>query len=423
MTSDTERRNRPALELYVPEPHARPGDEVDFSHIEVPPAGSVPRPDIAVSPDAIRDLPYTLIRVLDDDGKAVGPWDPRLDAEKLRRMLRDMMLVRAFDDRMYRAQRQGKTSFYMKCTGEEAIAVAGTHALDREDMTFPTYRQQGILVARDYSLATMMCQIYSNKGDPLKGRQLPIMYSSKEYGFFTISGNLATQVPQAVGWAMGSAISGDSRIASTYIGDGSTAEGDFHAACTFAGVYRAPVILNIVNNQWAISSFSGIAGGELTTFAARGLGYGLPALRVDGNDALAVYAATRWAADRARSTRGPTLIECFTYRVEGHSTSDDPTAYRPKGAGEKWPLGDPIARLKQHLIGLGEWDEERDTQLSEQLDGEVRAAQKEAERQGTLQSDPYAELSTMIEDVYAELPWHLREQQAQALAEAEAKRA
>ena len=175
MTSDTERRNRPALELYVPEPHARPGDEVDFSHIEVPPAGSVSRPDIAVSPDAIRDLPYTLIRVLDDDGKAVGPWDPRLDAEKLRRMLRDMMLVRAFDDRMYRAQRQGKTSFYMKCTGEEAIAVAGTHALDREDMTFPTYRQQGILVARDYSLATMMCQIYSNKGDPLKGRQLPIM--------------------------------------------------------------------------------------------------------------------------------------------------------------------------------------------------------------------------------------------------------
>ena len=423
MTSDTERRNRPALELYVPEPHARPGDEVDFSHIEVPPAGSVSRPDIAVSPDAIRDLPYTLIRVLDDDGKAVGPWDPRLDAEKLRRMLRDMMLVRAFDDRMYRAQRQGKTSFYMKCTGEEAIAVAGTHALDREDMTFPTYRQQGILVARDYSLATMMCQIYSNKGDPLKGRQLPIMYSSKEYGFFTISGNLATQVPQAVGWAMGSAISGDSRIASTYIGDGSTAEGDFHAACTFAGVYRAPVILNIVNNQWAISSFSGIAGGELTTFAARGLGYGLPALRVDGNDALAVYAATRWAADRARSNRGPTLIEFFTYRVEGHSTSDDPTAYRPKGAGEKWPLGDPIARLKQHLIGLGEWDEERDTQLSEQLDGEVRAAQKEAERQGTLQSDPYAELSTMFEDVYAELPWHLREQQAQALAEAEAKRA
>ncbi len=422
MLEPTERRNRPALELYVPEPNARPGDEVDFSHIAIPSAGSVPRPDIAVKPDEIRDMAYSLVRVLDEEGRATGPWDPRLHPDTLRRMLRDMMMVRVFDDRMYRAQRQGKTSFYMKSTGEEAIAVAGTHALDRDDMTFPTYRQQGILVARDYPLVTMMCQVYSNRGDPLKGRQLPIMYSSREHGFFTISGNLATQFPQAVGWAMGSAIRGDSRIAAGYIGDGSTAEGDFHAACTFAGVYRAPVILNIVNNQWAISTFSGIAGGELTTFAAKAIGYGIPGLRVDGNDALAVYAATRWAADRARSNLGPTLIEFFTYRVEGHSTSDDPTAYRPKGAGERWPLGDPLARLKQHLIGLGEWDEERHQHLLDQLGEEVRAAQKEAERLGTLQSDPYQDISSMFEDVYAELPWHLREQQAQALAEAEAKR-
>jgi 2-oxoisovalerate dehydrogenase E1 component alpha subunit len=422
MLEPTERRNRPALELYVPEPNARPGDEVDFSHIVIPPAGSVPRPDVAVKPDEIRDMAYSLVRVLDDEGRATGPWDPRLHPDTLRRMIRDMMMVRVFDDRMYRAQRQGKTSFYMKSTGEEAIAVAGAHALDREDMTFPTYRQQGILIARDYPLVTMMCQIYSNRGDPLKGRQLPIMYSSREHGFFTISGNLATQFPQAVGWAMGSAIRGDRRIAAGYIGDGSTAEGDFHAACTFAGVYRAPVILNIVNNQWAISTFSGIAGGELTTFAAKAIGYGIPGLRVDGNDALAVYAATRWAADRARLNLGPTLIEFFTYRVEGHSTSDDPTAYRPKGAGERWPLGDPLARLKQHLIGLGEWDEERHQQLLDQLGEEVRGAQKEAERLGTLQSDPYQDISSMFEDVFAELPWHLREQQAQALAEAEAKR-
>ncbi|HEX8400253.1 MAG TPA: 3-methyl-2-oxobutanoate dehydrogenase (2-methylpropanoyl-transferring) subunit alpha [Allosphingosinicella sp.] len=423
MLEPQERPNRPALALHVPEPEARPGDEIDFSHIPVPPAGSVSRPDINVDPSTIRDHAFQLIRVLDDEGRAVGPWDPRLDADKLRRMLRDMMLVRVFDDRMYRAQRQGKTSFYMKATGEEAIAVAGTHALDREDMCFPTYRQQGILVARDYPLTTMMCQIYSNRGDPLKGRQLPIMYSSKEYGFFTISGNLGTQFPQAVGWAMGSAIRGDSRIASAYIGDGSTAEGDFHSACTFAGVYRAPVILNIVNNQWAISTFSGMAGGELTTFASKGIGYGLPALRVDGNDALAVYAVTRWAADRARSNMGPTLIEFFTYRVEGHSTSDDPTAYRPKNAGEAWPFGDPLARLKRHLMALGEWDEQRHQEQLDRLDAEVRAAQKEAERLGTLQSEPFSEIPTMFEDVFAELPWHLREQQAQALAEAEAKRA
>jgi 2-oxoisovalerate dehydrogenase E1 component alpha subunit len=422
MTSELERPNRPALSLHVPEPEARPGDEVDFSHIVIPPAGSVARPDVSAPASELRDLAYTLVRVLDEEGHAVGPWDPRLDADSLRRMLRDMAMVRVFDDRMYRAQRQGKTSFYMKSTGEEAVAVAAAHALDREDMCFPTYRQQGLLVARDYPLVQMMCQIYSNRGDPLKGRQLPIMYSTREYGFFSISGNLATQYPQAVGWAMGSAIKGDSRIASAWIGDGATAEGDFHNAVTFAGVYRAPVILNIVNNQWAISTFSGIAGGQLTTFAARAVGYGIPGLRVDGNDPLAVYAATRWAADRARSNLGPTLIELFTYRVEGHSTSDDPSVYRPQNAGQKWPLGDPLARLKQHLIGLGEWDEERHTALLESLDAEVRSAQKEAERMGTLQSDPYFDIDSMFQDVFEELPWHLREQRDQARAEAEAKR-
>ncbi|HEX2762826.1 MAG TPA: 3-methyl-2-oxobutanoate dehydrogenase (2-methylpropanoyl-transferring) subunit alpha [Allosphingosinicella sp.] len=422
MKKTPERRNRPALNLHVPEPDARPGEEVDFSGIDIPAAGAVRRPDSAAPASETHELVYSLVRVLDDEGRAVGPWDPKLDPDSLRRMLRDMMMVRVFDDRMYRAQRQGKTSFYMKCTGEEAIAVSGAHALHRDDTFFPTYRQQGLLVARDYPLVQMMCQVYSNRGDPLKGRQLPIMYASNAHGFFTISGNLATQFPQAVGWAMASAISGDSRIASAYIGDGSTAEGDFHAACTFAGVYRAPVILNVVNNQWAISTFSGIAGGELTTFAARAVGYGIAGLRVDGNDALAVYAATAWAADRARANLGPTLIEFFTYRVEGHSTSDDPSVYRPQGAGAQWPLGDPIERLRAHLTGLGEWDDTRHQEQLDALDAEVRAAQKEAEKLGTLQSDPYLDIGSMFEDVFAELPWHLREQQLQARAEAEAKR-
>src|SRR6185312_7473218 len=168
-----------------------------------------------------------------------------------------------------------------------------------------------------------------------------------------------TQAPQAVGWAMASAIRQDSRIAATWLGEGSTAEGDFHSAMTFAAVYNAPVIFNVVNNQWAISSFSGFAGGERQTFAARAIGYGVAGLRVDGNDPLAVYAATRWAANRARSNGGPTLIEHFTYRAEGHSTSDDPAQYRSAQERSSWPLGDPIARLKDHLIALGEWDEDR----------------------------------------------------------------
>jgi len=419
---DSPRRNAPELALHVPEPPFRPGDTPDFSHVVVPAAGSAARPDTAASAADTHGLTTQLVRVLDDDGKAIGPWDPKLDADTLRKMLKDMVTVRIFDDRMYRAQRQGKTSFYMKCTGEEAIAVAAAAALDFEDMHFPTYRHQGLLVARGYPLVRMMCQIYSNKGDHMKGRQLPIMYSDREHGFFSISGNLGTQYPQAVGWAMASAIKGDSRIAMGWIGDGATAEGDFHSALTFAAVYNAPAVLAVVNNQWAISSFSGIAGAERATFAQRAVGYGVAGLRVDGNDALAVYAAVHWAAERARSNKGPTLIEFFTYRAEGHSTSDDPSGYRPTNEAKAWPLGDPIARLKQHLIALGEWDDERHGELTKAADAEVRAAQKEAEKLGILPEQGKDDIGSMFEDVYADMPWHVAEQRDAALEEAKAKR-
>jgi len=411
------RRNAPALELHVPEPKFRPGDTPDFSGLTVPAAGAAPRPDIAASAAETHPLATDLIRVLGEDNKATGPWDPKLDPETLRKMLRDMVTVRVFDDRMYRAQRQGKTSFYMKCTGEEAIAIAAQTALDREDMHFPTYRQQGLLISRGYPLVDMMNQIYSNKGDKLQGRQLPIMYSDKEYGFFSISGNLGTQYPQAVGWAMGAAIKGDSRIAMGWIGDGATAEGDFHSALTFAAVYNVPVILAVVNNQWAISSFSGIAGAERATFAQRAVGYGIASLRVDGNDALAVYAAVRWAADRARSNLGPTMVEFFTYRAEGHSTSDDPSGYRPTDEAKTWPLGDPVERLKAHLFELGEWDQERHETMIKECDAEVRAAQKQAETNGILPQQGKDNIGSMFDDVYAEVPRHIAEQRDQALSE------
>ncbi len=402
-------RNTRPLSLRVPEPSGRPGDAPDFSHIKIDAAGAVDRPPVDARPVQMLDLAFRLVRVLDDEGQAVGAWNPRLDAETMRRGLKAMILTRAFDDRMHRAHRQGKTSFYMKCTGEEAIAVAQGMILSREDMGFPTYRQQGLLIARGYPLATMMNQIYSNASDPIKGRQLPIMYSAKDYGFFTISGNLGTQVPQAVGWAMASAYKGDDKIAITWIGDGATAEGDFHNALTFAAVYRAPVILNIVNNQWAISSFMGIAGGLETTFASKAIGYGLPALRVDGNDFLAVWAATQWAEERARTNQGATVIELFTYRGAPHSTSDDPSRYRPGDEHEKWPLGDPIARLKQHLIALGEWSEEQQAEAEKDAVDQVRAAGKEAEAIGTLgQSRP--SVKTMFEDVFATEDWRLVEQ-------------
>ena len=402
------------LRLHVPEPSGRPGHETDFSFLHVSPAGAARRPPVDTSHFDTEDLAYALIRVLDDDGRAVGPWVPELDPVALRRGLRAMMRTRIFDARMLVAQRQKKVSFYMQCLGEEAIAVAHAFALHEGDMCFPTYRQQGLLLARDdVSMVEMMCQLMSNERDPMKGRQLPVMYSYKRAGFFSISGNLATQFVQAVGWAMASAIAGDTKIASGWIGDGSTAESDFHTALTFAHVYRAPVILNVVNNQWAISTFQAIAGGEATTFAARGVGCGIASLRVDGNDFLAVYAASRWAAERARSNLGPTLIEWVSYRAGAHSTSDDPSKYRPADDWKRFPLGDPVDRLARHLIAIGEWSESQHAQAQRELEAEVAAAQKEAERHGTLLDGHIPSAATMFEGVYETTPWHLRAQRQQ----------
>ncbi len=402
------------LSLHVPEPAVRPGDQPDFSNVSIPRAGSVPRPEIDAAAETMRELAYSIIRVLNREGEAVGPWAGLLSDEELLAGLRHMLLLRAFDARMLMAQRQGKTSFYMQHLGEEAVSCAFRKALSKGDMNFPTYRQAGLLIADDYPLVTMMNQIFSNEADPLHGRQMPVLHSSKAHGFFTVSGNLATQFVQAVGWAMASAIKGDTKIAAAWIGDGSTAESDFHSALVFASTYKAPVVLNVVNNQWAISTFQGIARGGSGTFAARGLGFGIPALRVDGNDYLAVHAVARWAVERARRNLGPTLIEYVTYRAGGHSTSDDPSAYRPKTESEAWPLGDPILRLKKHLIVRGVWSEERHVQAEAEIMDEVIRAQKEAEGHGTLHAGGKPPLRDIFEGVYAEIPPHLQRQRKMA---------
>jgi len=291
----------------------------------------VPRPDFNAHVRDIESLAYDMVRVLDDDHTAVGPWHPHLDPPDLQVGLRHMLLTRIFDDRMLRNQRQGKTTFYMKSTGEEAVSIAQCMALEPGDMCFPSYRNQGLYVARGRSLVDLMCQCLSNTRDMCKGRQMPIMYHWRKGRIFSISGNLTTQVPQAVGWAMAAAIKGEDDIAATWVGDGSTAEPDFHHALTFASVYQAPALINVVNNQWAISTFQAFAGGERRPFAARGLGYGIPGIRVDGNDFLAVYGVTRWAAERARKGHGPTLIEHVTYRAAGRLDQRRPVTLPPEG--------------------------------------------------------------------------------------------
>ncbi len=402
------------LSLHVPEPLSRPGDKPDFSYLNVSDAGELRRPPIDSSPPDMHDLAFGLVRVLDDNHDAVGDWAVELEPEVLIKGLKAMVKTRILDDRMLKAQRQGKTSFYAQCTGEEAVAIGQRLVLSKGDMCFPTYRQQGLLIAQDIPLVKMIDQIFSNSRDDLKGHSLPVLYSFDDYDYFTISGNLATQYIQAVGWAMGSAIKGDTKIASAWIGDGSTAESDFHAGLVFASVYKPPVVLNVVNNQWAISSFQGLAGGEAANFACRGHGFNIPALRVDGNDFLAVYEASRWAIERARSNLGPTIIEWVTYRAGAHSTADDPSKYRPENDYEDWPLGDPIARLKGYMVKRGIWDEEQHTAMTEALTDEVKAAVKEAESYGTLSKGPHPGADEMFNHVFKEMPDHLRRQRQEA---------
>jgi 2-oxoisovalerate dehydrogenase E1 component subunit alpha len=401
--------------LHIPRPTARPGDKPDFSYLELSPAGSVDKPPIDARTRDIEYLSAGLVRVLDDDHQAKGPWRPDLDPGKLQIALRWMLLNRVFDRRMWQIQRQGRISFYMEALGEEAVSIAQGMALRPGDMCFPSYRNQGLFMYRGMRLVDMMCQCLSNTRDMCKGRQLPIMYHSAEANIFSISGNLATQYPHAVGWAMASAIKGEDHIAASWVGDGATAEADFYYAMTFAAVYQAPVILNVVNNQWAISTFQGFAGGERRPFAARGLGLGIPGIRVDGNDLLAVYSSTLWAAERARRGGGPTMIELVTYRGGAHSTSDDPSKYRPKDEWAAFPLGDPIERLKQHLIGEGHWSEDKHQQLEKELQDEVLAAWKEAQQYGTMTEGPFLDPATMFDDVFAVTPQNLESQRRRML--------
>jgi 2-oxoisovalerate dehydrogenase E1 component alpha subunit len=327
-----------------------------------------------------------------------------------------MMTVRTFDERMQRAQRQGEISFYMMSRGEEAVSVAQAMALRPTDMLFPSYRTQGLHIARGRAVVDLMCQCLSNTRDMCKGRQMPVFYHWREGNIFSVSGNVATQLPQAVGWAMASRIKGDEHIAAAWVGEGSTAEGDFYYAITFASVYQAPALLNVVNNQWAISTCQALAGGERQTFAARGPGHGIPGIRVDGNDFLAVYSVTEWAAARARQGLGPTLIELVTYRAGSHSTSDDPSRYRAQNESDAWPLGDPIERLKHHLITCGQWSIEQHRELQRELDAHVLAAWRESLSYGSLTAGPKLSPESLFDDVFRDLPSRLRHQRDELLS-------
>ncbi|HJM18654.1 MAG TPA: thiamine pyrophosphate-dependent dehydrogenase E1 component subunit alpha [Candidatus Thalassarchaeaceae archaeon] len=395
--------------ISVPDAPFRPGDEASFGTWPWKPS-DLKRPDpSSCDSEETVELARGLVRVLDDDGNASGEWDPELNPEELREGLEHMVRLRIFDERMMKMQRTGLLSFYMRSYGEEAVAIAQTMALESQDWIFPTYRQPGAQFVRGRDMISMICHCIGNEEDNIKGRQMPVHYSYREGRFISVSSPVGTQFSQAVGVALASKYKGLDEVTITWIGDGASAEGDYHYALTFASIYDAPVILNVVNNQWAISTHANFATG-VGEFASRGLPYGLASIRVDGNDFLALYAVTKWARDRASSGSGSTHIEVLTYRAGAHSSSDDPSRYRPSDEHNKWPGGDPIERLKSHLINLEEWTEEKQTELENRIDEEVTFAYKEAIKFGDLANGPYPTSDTMFTEVYEKMPWHLKEQ-------------
>jgi 2-oxoisovalerate dehydrogenase E1 component alpha subunit len=394
--------------MHVPTAPHRPGELPRFSHLIHQP-GDLPCPDTLVSHDELRQHASALVRVLADDSAAVGPWKPALSAQQLRSGLEIMLRTRHFDARMIAMQRQGRLAFYVSSKGEEAAAVAGAMAFAPHDLLFPTYRQPGLMLARGMPALAMMCQAIGNRFDHTKGRQMPVHYSWRAGNVVSISSPVGTQFPQAVGAAMAFAYRGQRRVVGAWIGDGTSAQGDFHYALNFASVYRPPCVLNVVDNQWAISTHRQQGTGG-ATFAARADAYRLPGLRVDGNDFLAVYAAEQWAIERARRGGGPTLVELVTYRHEAHSTSDDPAQYRAADEADCWPGGDPIDRLRRHLIDRGDWSEDAHKNLNAALEQEVAATFVHAESFGSLARGLEHPPAALFDDVYAELPEHLRAQ-------------
>jgi TPP-dependent pyruvate/acetoin dehydrogenase alpha subunit len=303
---------------------------------------------------------------------------------------------------MLRLQRQGRLGFYMTSTGEEATHLA-VHALRPDDWIFPSYREPGAAFLRGYTLDEYISQLYGNVKDPVKGRQMPVHHSVSRIHYVSISSPVGTQIPQAVGTAQAAKISGSKDAAIVYFGEGATSTGEFHVGMNFAGVWKSPCIFLCRNNGWAIST-PGAKQTAAKTIAIKALAYGMPGVRVDGNDLLAILQVTREAADRARAGEGPTLIEALTYRRGAHSSSDDPSVYRDPNEPKKWETNDPIERFRRYLAKQGLWTEELENQLRTQIEKEIVAAH---ERTNGL---PPPDVETLFDDVYQEVPWHLREQ-------------
>ncbi len=344
-----------------------------------------------------------LLTVLKPDGSLVAGHDPKLSNETLLQLYQAMVQVREFDRRMLMLQRQGRIGFYGPILGQEAATVGSVAAAQPQDWIFPALREGAAAMMRGLALDEAIAQLVGNQKDRCKGRQMPCHFTYKEGNYMAMSSVIGTQITHAAGAALAAKIRKDDVVVLGYMGDGATSANDFHAGMNFAAVQKAPVVMICQNNQWAISvPLSKQSVSE--TIAIKGNAYGMPSVRVDGNDVLAVYAASKQAIDRARRGEGPTFIEAVTYRRLGHSSSDDPTRYRDEAEVKVWEKRDPIDRYRRFLEKSKLWDDEKEAALQEDIAAKVNAAIKAGEDADS------PEPRSLITDVYAQVPASLEEQ-------------
>ncbi len=349
------------------------------------------------------DADIAILRVLRDDATADPATDPFLPDPLVLRAYREMRRIRLLDSRMVALQRQGRVGFYGAARGQEAVPIATGLALQPPDWVFPALREQSIMLVRGFPLSTFVAQVFGSSGDVLKGRQMPSHQSGRAVCQVSWSSCVGPQLPHAVGaaWAMRSR--GSNEVAVAFCGDGATSTADFHMAMSAAGRWRVPCVIVCQNNHWSIS----VPAERQTasrTIAVKARAYGFPGVRVDGNDFLAMYAVARDAIERARTGGGPTFVEAVTYRMGAHSTSDDPSRYRSDAEVEEWARKDPLDRLRKHLASRDLLSDAADAALETELTAEIADAIAVAEAM------PPPEPESLVGDVYAELPWHLREQ-------------
>lgn len=353
--------------------------------------------------DHLRQEEYPVVRALMDDGTLDPALDPKLSLAEVEHIYRYLQLTRCLDLKLTALQRQGRVGFHVGSLGEEAAIVGAAFALRDSDWVFPCYRELGAALIRGLDLQTFMDNMFGNENDTVKGRQMPDHYTCREKKFVSISSPVGTQITQAMGFAWGAKINGEDLATLVYFGDGATSTPEFHSGMNMAGVFKIPTIFFCRNNGWAIS----VPSEQQTaskTFAQKGAAYGVPGVRVDGNDIFAVIAVTRQAIARIEAGEGPTLIEALTYRMGGHSTSDDPDRYRGDEQLRPWQARDPLERVRGFLEARGGWNDEKEAELMAEIDSRFKAAVAISE------ATPAPSLESMFDDVYETRPWHLEEQ-------------